>query len=122
MASGSSNGTGRTGAVFRPPGSCGDLLDRLARIGSLYRRHAFLPMAAEVHDLKLAARAWRFEAVESLAHSLEADLAATGRSAIVSAYVERMADAIACEDVSPAPMDAMIASVRARMLCWTAGP
>src|SRR3546814_15061854 len=86
MASGSSNGTGRTGAVFRPPGSCGDLLDRLARIGSLYRRHAFLPMAAEVHDLKLAARAWRFEAVESLAHSLEADLAATGRSAIVSAH------------------------------------
>ena len=117
MASGSSNGTGRTGAVFRPPGSCGDLLDRLARIGSLYRRHAFLPMAAEVHDLKLAARAWRFEAVESLAHSLEADLAATGRSAIVSAYVERMAEAIACEDVSPAAMDAMIASVRARMLC-----
>src|SRR3546814_8795959 len=95
MASGSSNGTGRTGAVFRPPGSCGDLLDRLARIGSLYRRHAFLPMAAEVHDLKLAAWAWRFEAVASLAHRLDAHFAEPCRSALVSAYVARIADSFA---------------------------
>src|SRR3546814_19937636 len=101
--------------IRRPPRST--RTDTLFPYNDALPIYAFLPMAADVHDLKLAARAWRFEAVESLAHSLEADLAATGRSAIVSAYVERMADAIACVDVSPAAMDAMIASVRARMLC-----
>lgn len=103
-------------AHFMPPGSCGDLHERTARIGQLYRRGAYAMLAGEVRALKLAARAWHFAAVERLAHVLEADLAATGSAAVVGAYIDRMDDAIACGDAGPDAMEAMLASIRARMV------
>jgi hypothetical protein len=101
---------------FHPPGSSGDLHQRIGRIATLARGASLAALVGEVHSLKLAARAWRFDLVEALAHSLEADLAATGRSTIVMTYVERMAEAVDCDDISPAAKTAMVASVRARML------
>src|SRR3546814_15468952 len=91
----------------RPPGSCGDLRERSMRIGQLHRQGALSILAGEVHGLKLAARAWRFDAVESLAHTLEADLASTGAAALVGVSVDRMGDAIECDDNGPAAVEAM---------------
>lgn len=105
-----------SGGRYRPPGSCGDLHERVMRIGQLHRKRSFAILASEVHGLKLAARAWRFDVVEGLAHSLEAELAMTGPAAMVAAYVGLMDDAIDCDETGPAVTEAMLATVRARLL------
>lgn len=100
----------------RPPGSCGDLRERVLRIGQLHHQGALSILATEVHSLKMAARAWRFDAVEQLAHVLEADLAAAGPAAMVGVYIDRIDDAIDCDDIGPAAMETMMAFIRARMV------
>jgi HPt (histidine-containing phosphotransfer) domain-containing protein len=85
-----------------------DRLDRSGRnIGQLEER---------VHGIRGLAAAYGFTAVAGLADRLEREIVTAGRTTIVSAYVDRMLDALACGQESAKAMEAMLASVQARYL------
>lgn len=102
-------------AFLQGADTCGDLRARIARIAATYRKGALPILTSELHGLQRAARASRFDAVAILAHSLEADLAVNGQAAMVGAYMDRMDDAIACADMGMAAVDAMLATIGARL-------
>lgn len=97
-------------------GSSGELRDRMGRIDRYFHQGALSLLADEVRQLTMAARARHLEGVALLAHGLEAEIAASGHAAMVNAYIERMEDAILMGDANPVAMEAMFATIRARMV------
>ena len=93
-----------------------DLCERLCAIEQTLSTTALDQLLGRIHSLKGVARACGLHMVADLAHALESDLANEGKAALVTSYLDRMQDAIACGNSDPAVLDCLLATVRSRMV------
>lgn len=92
-----------------------DLHLRIQEIALDLRRLGRRQLFGRVHALKGLARSRGFGVLADLCRGLEQALADEPGSAIVTAYLDRMVDAVACDD-DPRCADTLLASVGVRFV------
>ncbi len=91
-----------------------DLCLRVQSIELNLPRLSRAALLREVHSIKGVARAYGLNAMATLAHHLEAAIAGEAGGALVTTYLDRMVDALGCND-DPVTINTLLASVNVRL-------
>jgi chemotaxis protein histidine kinase CheA len=91
-----------------------DLCLRVQQIEIRLPRLSRAALLTEVHSIKGVARAYGLTAMATLAHHLESAIAGEAAAALVTTYLDRMVDALGCND-DPQTIDTLLASVNVRL-------
>ena len=91
-----------------------DLCFRVQQIELRLPRLSQAALLREVHSIKGVARTYGLTAMATLAHHLESAIAGDAGAALVTSYLDRMVDAIACDD-EPRTINTLLASVNVRL-------
>lgn len=93
-----------------------DLHLRIQEIELDLHRLGRLQLLGRIHSLKGIARTYGFGILVDLCRGLEMALAEEPGVAHIAAYLDRMADAVSCDDEDPRNAGTMLASVGVRFV------